>query len=62
MKDHPDENRIIELVDTVGGQSLVFAAHRDHITEYWLKEIKEFAKYYGKCTNTTTSNKQNRSF
>ncbi|XP_044269472.1 obscurin isoform X2 [Tribolium madens] len=52
VKEHPEEERVLELIDTFGGQSLVLTAHRDHITEYWLKEIKEFAQEYEENEDT----------
>ncbi|KAJ8919920.1 hypothetical protein NQ315_006449 [Exocentrus adspersus] len=46
VKDHPDDERVFELVDKVGGQSLLLKLHRD-VKQFWLKEIREFAGDYG---------------
>ncbi|XP_064214163.1 obscurin isoform X6 [Tribolium castaneum] len=52
VKEHPEEERVLELIDTSGGQALILTAHRDHITEYWLKEIREFAQEYEENEDT----------
>ncbi|XP_063930937.1 obscurin isoform X4 [Zophobas morio] len=52
VKDHPDEERVFELIETVNGKPLILTAHRDHITEYWIKEIKEFAQEYEEGEDT----------
>lgn len=49
VKDHPESEYSFELVDKVGGQSLILKAHRERIKKIWLKEIREFAKDHGKC-------------
>ncbi|CAH1180870.1 unnamed protein product [Phyllotreta striolata] len=46
VKDHPEDKYVFELIDRVGGQTLVLKLHRD-IKEFWLKEIREFSKNHG---------------
>lgn len=47
VKDHPEDKFTFELIDKVGGQVLVLKLHRE-VKEFWLKEIREFAKNHGK--------------
>lgn len=47
VKDHPESEHEFELVDKVGGQSLILKAHRDRIKTVWLREIREYAKDHG---------------
>lgn len=59
LKDYPDDDHAFELVDKVGGQSLILKIHRN-VKEFWLKEIREFATDYGESifiTNKTNSKK-----
>ncbi|XP_018567720.1 obscurin isoform X4 [Anoplophora glabripennis] len=53
LKDHPDDNHVFELVDKVGGQSLILKIHRN-VKEFWLKEIREFASDYGDTDETVS--------
>ncbi|CAH1108368.1 unnamed protein product [Psylliodes chrysocephalus] len=46
VKDHPEDKFTFELIDKVGGQVLVLKLHRE-VKEFWLKEIREFAKNHG---------------
>ncbi|CAH0545687.1 unnamed protein product [Brassicogethes aeneus] len=55
IKDHPEDNQLFELVDKVGGQALSLRAHRDNIKEFWLQEIREFAKNFGESEEAAGS-------
>lgn len=44
IRDHPEEGCTFELVEKNTANSLVLTAHRDHIKDFWLKEIREFAR------------------
>ncbi|KAG5881050.1 hypothetical protein JTB14_033964 [Gonioctena quinquepunctata] len=50
IKDHPEE-QTFELVDRVGRQSLILKLHRN-VKDFWLKEIREFAKDHSESEET----------
>ncbi|XP_057667146.1 obscurin isoform X12 [Diorhabda carinulata] len=53
VKDHLEDKYIFELIDKVGGQAITLKLHRD-VKEFWLKEIREFAKNHGESEETSS--------
>ncbi|XP_028138813.2 obscurin isoform X7 [Diabrotica virgifera virgifera] len=53
VKDHPEDKHVFELIDNVGGQAIILKVYRD-VKEYWLKEIREFAKEHGDSEETSS--------
>ncbi|CAG9826986.1 unnamed protein product [Diabrotica balteata] len=53
VKDHPEDKHVFELIDNVGGQAIVLKVYRD-VKEYWLKEIREFAREHGDSEETSS--------
>lgn len=47
VKEHPNEDKVFELIDKIGGQSLFLKAHRDNTKGFWLQQIKEFSSNLG---------------
>lgn len=43
IRDRPHEGCTFELIEKNTGNTIVLTAHRDHIKDFWLKEIREFA-------------------
>ncbi|XP_068917953.1 obscurin isoform X7 [Tenebrio molitor] len=45
VQDRPDGEKVLQLKDLQNfGRPLVLTAHRDHITDYWFKEITQFSR------------------
>ncbi|CAG9815903.1 unnamed protein product, partial [Phaedon cochleariae] len=61
VKDHPEETYTFELVDKVGKQSLILKLHRN-VKDFWLKEIREFAKDHSEVEDASTEEFQKESF
>ncbi|XP_023017381.2 obscurin isoform X4 [Leptinotarsa decemlineata] len=51
LKDHPEDELTFELVDKVGKQTLTLKLHRS-VKDFWLKEIREFAKDHSEGEET----------